>query len=91
MSVRTSPMNISAARILVVDDNPDNRDVLVRRLKRLELTDVGQAADGIEALDALRAEPFDLVLLDVMMPRMNGVEVLQAMQAVEGSSAGAQA
>lgn len=74
-------MNLSAAKILVVDDNPDNRDVLIRRLKRLELSDVAQAADGIEALDALRSRPFDLVLLDVMMPRMNGIEVLQAMQA----------
>jgi len=75
------PVNLSVAKILVVDDNPDNRDVLIRRLKRLELTNVAQAADGIEALDALRSGPFDLVLLDVMMPRMNGVEVLQAMRA----------
>lgn len=73
-------MNLSAAQILVVDDNPDNRDVLIRRLKRLDLTDVVQAADGIEALEAIRSTTFDLVLLDVMMPRMNGIEVLQTMQ-----------
>jgi sigma-B regulation protein RsbU (phosphoserine phosphatase) len=74
-------VNLSAARVLVVDDNLDNRDVLARRLRRLEITDVVQAGDGLEALQCLRSGPFDLVLLDVMMPRMNGVEVLEAMKA----------
>lgn len=74
-------MDLSAARLLVIDDNADNRDVLARRLKRLDLTQVAQAADGIEGLDLLRAEPFDLVLLDVMMPRMNGIEMLEIMKA----------
>lgn len=73
-------MEISSAKILVVDDNPDNRDVLSRRLKRLGLAQIAEAADGIEALDRLRAEAFDLVLLDVMMPRMNGVEMLEVMR-----------
>jgi phosphoserine phosphatase RsbU/P len=73
-------VNLSAARVLVVDDNLDNRDVLARRLRRLEITDVVQAGDGLEALECLRSGPFDLVLLDVMMPRMNGVEVLEAMK-----------
>lgn len=74
-------MDLSSARLLIVDDNADNRDVLARRLKRLDLTPAAEAADGVEALEKIRAEPFDLVLLDVMMPRMNGVEVLEAMQA----------
>jgi len=74
-------MDLSSARLLVIDDNADNRDVLARRLKRLALTHVSQAADGIEGLELLRAEPFDLVLLDVMMPRMNGVEMLEIMKA----------
>lgn len=73
-------MDLTSARLLVVDDNADNRDVLARRLKRLGLTKVSEAADGIEALDLVRAESFDLVLLDVMMPRMNGVEMLEAMK-----------
>ena len=74
-------MNLSAMQILIVDDNSNNRDVLIRRLKRLGLENVVQAVDGIEALEILPTRPFDLVLLDVMMPRMNGVEVLKAMQA----------
>lgn len=74
-------MELSGARILVVDDNADNRDVLERRLRRLGLTTVTQASDGVEALDIVRRQPFDLVLLDVMMPRMNGVEMLEIMRA----------
>lgn len=73
-------MDFSQARILIVDDIEDNRDVLARRLRRQGLVDVHQAADGLEALDRIRSEPFDLVLLDVMMPRMNGVDALQAMR-----------
>lgn len=75
-----SLLNLSEARILVVDDNPDNRDLLVRRLRRLDIDGAEQAGHGIEALEMLRAHPFDLVLLDVMMPRMNGVQVLEAMK-----------
>ncbi len=74
------------ARLLVVDDNPDNRDVLARRLRRLGHTDVDMAVDGREALDAITRQalagaPYDAVLLDVMMPRMNGVQVLEAIAA----------
>ena len=72
-------IDLSQARILVVDDVEDNRDVLVRRLRRLGLADVVQAADGLEALDRVRAESFDLVLLDVMMPRLSGIDTLQAL------------
>ena len=73
-------LDFSQAKILIVDDIEDNRDVLARRLKRQGLTNVQQAADGLEALEKVRAEPFDLILLDVMMPRMNGIEALQALK-----------
>ncbi|HEV7250369.1 MAG TPA: SpoIIE family protein phosphatase [Shinella sp.] len=72
-------MDFSQARILIVDDIEDNRDVLARRLRRLGLVNTVQAGDGLEALEKVRAEPFDLVLLDVMMPRMNGIDALQAL------------
>lgn len=66
--------------LLVVDDNELNRDILARRLERLGYT-AQQAADGRQALELLRARPFDLVLLDMMMPELDGYGVLAAMQA----------
>ncbi|HTW28762.1 MAG TPA: fused response regulator/phosphatase [Acetobacteraceae bacterium] len=68
------------ARLLVVDDNADNRDVLTRRLRRLGYTQLETAADGEAALAALAAASFDVVLLDVTMPRLDGVAVLSAMR-----------
>jgi len=61
--------------LLVVDDNEENRDVLARRLQKQGHWAV-TASGGQEALDALAAQPFDLVLLDIMMPGMDGYEVL---------------
>jgi len=58
-------------RVLVVDDNPGNRDMLSRRLERHGLR-VESAANGVEALELLRSLPFDLVLLDLHMPVMDG-------------------
>lgn len=63
------------ASLLVVDDNELNRDMLKRRLERLGYS-VTCAVNGAEALEKLKAEPFDLLLLDVLMPVMNGFEVL---------------
>ena len=62
-----------AARVLVVDDNDDNLYTLTRRLRREGYADLATARDGAEALARLEAEPFDLVLLDVMMPVLGGV------------------
>jgi len=67
--------------ILVVDDNEDNCYTLTRRLKRQGYDNVATAGHGREALELLAARPFDLVLLDVMMPDMNGYEVLETMKA----------
>jgi signal transduction histidine kinase len=66
----------AAARVLVVDDNDLNRNLLDRRLQRQGYA-VAEARKGAEALDRLHAEAFDLVLLDIMMPVMDGFEVLQ--------------
>ena len=68
--------------LLVVDDDASNRDMLSRRLERLGYT-VATAEHGRAALERLRAEPFDLVLLDVQMPELNGYQVLQRLQADE--------
>ena len=70
--------------LLVVDDNEDNRYLLVRRLKREGYTDVSEVEDGRSALRLMREKRFDLVLLDVMMPEMTGYEVLEQMREDDG-------
>jgi class 3 adenylate cyclase len=65
--------------ILVVDDNDQNREMLGRRLSRAGYT-VRCASGGAEALAALEAATADLVLLDVMMPDINGYEVLKRLK-----------
>lgn len=69
-------MSEDTALVLVVDDNEMNRDMLSRRLKR-QGYDVEMAEDGVAAIEAMKETLFDLVMLDVMMPRMNGYEVLE--------------
>jgi len=61
-------------RILIVDDNEANRDILEARLK-VQGYELLQAADGEEALAAVQRDHPDLILLDVMMPKLDGVEV----------------
>jgi adenylate cyclase len=65
------------ARILVVDDNEDNRYTLTERLKREGYRQLAVAGDGQAAVDLLGREPFDLVLLDVMMPILDGIQTLE--------------
>jgi adenylate cyclase len=67
-------------RILVVDDNASNRDLLFRRLSR-EGHHVAKAASGRQALEILGVEDFDLILLDLMMPDLNGYQVLERLKA----------
>jgi len=74
-------VTVPDAALLVVDDNEDNRYTLTRRLKRLGYTNVATATNGREALEVLQANPIDLVLLDIMMPDMNGYEVLERLKA----------
>jgi len=69
--------------ILVVDDIEANRDVLSRRLE-LQGFGVATAADGPTALSMLRENSFDLVLLDILMPVMDGYEVLEQLKADPG-------
>ena len=74
-------MSDTEAALLVVDDIEDNRFALSRRLARQGYLNVTTAADGRQALELLNSKPFDLVLLDIMMPNVNGYEVLAAMKA----------
>jgi two-component system response regulator MprA len=66
-------------RVLVVDDEPAVRRALERALRR-ESYDVALAADGEEALDALAQSPADAVILDVAMPRLDGLEVCRRLR-----------
>ncbi len=71
--------------LLVVDDNEMNRDMLGRRLQRQGYR-VTMAVDGRQALEIMNREPFDLVLLDIMLPVMNGYEVLEELRANQALS-----
>jgi two-component system response regulator MprA len=66
--------------LLVVDDEPAVRQALARALS-LERYGVALAADGIEALERLAAERFDVVVLDVSMPLISGIEVCRRLRA----------
>jgi CheY-like chemotaxis protein len=80
-----APEAALSSRVLVVDDNAANRDVLARRLTR-EGHQVVTAANGASALELVATEEFDLVLLDLIMPEMNGFEVLRRLKATEHTS-----
>lgn len=73
-------MKVGQSSVLVVDDNEVNRDLLARRVQRQGHKVTG-ASNGFEALDMMREQPFDLVLLDIMMPEMNGYQLLETLKA----------
>lgn len=66
--------------LLVVDDNEANRYTLIRRLRRDGYSEIEEAADGLQALTMLKARRFDLVLLDITMPELDGYDVLKQMK-----------
>jgi serine/threonine protein kinase len=74
---------MTKGKILVVDDNRINRDVLARRL-RLEGYDVLTADSGRSALDTVEREEVSLMLLDMMMPEMDGIAVLEELRRTRG-------
>ena len=72
-------MNIGRGRTLVVDDEMVNRILLSTNLQEAGYL-VETAEDGQQALEILSAQPFDVVLLDLIMPRMDGYQVLARMK-----------
>jgi len=66
--------NIADSRILVVDDNPQNLELIVAYLEGLGCR-IDTATDGPETLEMVQREDYDLILLDIMMPKMSGFEV----------------
>jgi len=73
-------------RLLIVDDISDNRTVLTRWFQRRGF-DVVEAESGLAAIELLTGEPFDLVLLDVMMPGIDGFETLKRIRQERSASA----
>lgn len=63
-------------KILVVDDMPLMRHVLINMLRQLDYKNVVEATDGLQALKLLRGQHFDLVITDLHMPKMDGVNLL---------------
>jgi two-component system, sensor histidine kinase len=85
-SAATAPAGPAAPaglKVLAVDDNAVNLLVLDQLLTSLG-HHVSKATSGREALEALAAEPFDLVLLDIQMPQMTGIEVLERLRGAQG-------
>jgi len=71
-------------KVLVIDDEPGVRDLISEALSLSEITAV-QAADGLEALSFLRRERFDMLILDINMPKLDGLALLEKLR-TEGMS-----
>ena len=70
----------SKYNVLVVDDVPLNLTLVTKMLSRFDFT-IRTAANGLQALEAVREQRTDLILLDILMPLMNGFEMLQILRA----------
>lgn len=75
----------AAPRILIVDDVSDNRTILLRRFQRHGF-EVVEADSGLKALELIDSQEFDLVLLDVMMPGIDGIETLKRIRCQKSAS-----
>jgi two-component system, OmpR family, alkaline phosphatase synthesis response regulator PhoP len=75
--VKEPESNIPPSLVLIVDDNPQGLELLTAYVEDLPNITVRTATNGVEALDMISRRQPDLVLLDVMMPKMSGFEVCQ--------------
>ena len=75
---------MSRKKILVVEDNEDNRHILVYRLRKIGDFDIIEAADGQEALDLIAQNPPDLMFLDLKLPILDGWETARRIRAMPG-------
>ena len=78
--IEHNQLSIEKMRVLVVDDSRTLRKVLVRELRQIGPMQIEEASDGLEALEILQARTFDLVLLDMEMPELDGLGVLTALK-----------
>ena len=80
------PVSPTTPRLLIVDDVAENRAILTRRFQRRGY-EIVEASDGFRALELVAEQAFDLVLLDVMMPGIDGLEVLTRIREQHGPAA----
>lgn len=84
--VLTDPSDVPQASVLLIEDNEINRFILREMLQR-DGHKVAEAADGSQGVEMAAAEAYDLIFMDINMPRMNGVQAAKAIRAGKGKSA----
>jgi CheY-like chemotaxis protein len=80
-------VEVQTMRILIAEDHPDNREMLTRRLERRGY-EVHVAENGAEAVEKAKAVAPDLILMDISMPVMSGIEATKALRQSSGNVAG---
>ena len=78
MNIRKSGLqSINALSVLIAEDSLTNQKVLVHYLKKIGIKSINIVNDGIEAVESIQNNKYDIVFLDIVMPRMNGTKVMQ--------------
>ncbi len=84
-TAQTAKLDVSGCRVLLVDDNEQNLELLLAYLDELGC-ELRTAIDGPEALEDVAKLPPDLILLDIMMPKMSGFQVCKKLKAIEATA-----
>jgi DNA-binding NtrC family response regulator len=83
--LRIEVKKVDSFRVLLVDDEKDFLETLVKRLRKRKLDVIG-ASGGLEAVAIITAEPVDVVVLDVKMPDLNGIDTLKRIKTIRPSA-----
>ncbi|HZW14918.1 MAG TPA: EAL domain-containing protein [Brevundimonas sp.] len=89
-NIRSQGSRFPGARVLVVDDSEVNREVAAEALNQFDV-DIAFASDGLEAVERLRTEGFDLILMDGSMPRLDGFQAAEIIRREEAETGRARA